>query len=258
MANSAEYKLVAFDLDGTLAKSKSPIEDDMGKMLAGLLQKYHVAVTSGGKFEQFKKQLIDKLPKSANLTHLHILPTNGASYFRFNKSQSTWEKAFSKELSKAEREEIKKALENAAKKLGLWEDSPHGEVIEDRASQITYSALGQDVVENLGQLGIAKKSAWDPDGKKKKRLRDEVAKALPSYNVATGGLTSVDVTGKGMDKAAGLGKLASILQVDKSQIVYVGDALEPGGNDAIVKSAGYKTQKVTGPKNTAEFIRSLL
>ena len=50
-------KIIAFDLDGTLAESKSPLADKMAEILNELLTKYQVCVISGGKFEQFENTL---------------------------------------------------------------------------------------------------------------------------------------------------------------------------------------------------------
>jgi phosphomannomutase len=48
-------KVIAFDLDGTLAPSKSPLPDRIGLLLTELLDTFQVCVISGGKFEQFSK-----------------------------------------------------------------------------------------------------------------------------------------------------------------------------------------------------------
>ena len=54
-------KLIAFDLDDTLAVTKSPMTDKMGVLLVQLLEKYEVCIISGGKFEQFQMQVVDRL-----------------------------------------------------------------------------------------------------------------------------------------------------------------------------------------------------
>ena len=54
-------KVIAFDLDGTLAPSKSPLPDKIGELLTVLLERFQICVISGGKFEQFEKQLLNNL-----------------------------------------------------------------------------------------------------------------------------------------------------------------------------------------------------
>jgi phosphomannomutase len=51
-------KLVVFDLDGTLAESKSAIDAEMAKLLDSLLDLVKVSVISGGAWLQFEKQVL--------------------------------------------------------------------------------------------------------------------------------------------------------------------------------------------------------
>jgi hypothetical protein len=62
----SDVRLVAFDLDDTLAPSKSPIESSMATLLVDLLEAVEVCVISGGQFGQFRSQLIDNLPVDPN------------------------------------------------------------------------------------------------------------------------------------------------------------------------------------------------
>ncbi len=54
--------LVVFDLDGTLAESKSALDAEMGSLLEELLDVVKVAVISGGDWPQFESQLLRGLP----------------------------------------------------------------------------------------------------------------------------------------------------------------------------------------------------
>jgi phosphomannomutase len=194
-------KLIAFDLDGTLAETKSPISSTMAEMLRDLLSLYEVCVISGGDCEQFALQLIaplDGIPEE--LTRLHLMPTSGTKYLRFDDETHLWVTQYSEDLSPETRTRTIEVLMTSAKTLGYWEPEPWGPIIEDRGTQITFSALGQ-------QAPAAKKYAWDPDGAKKRALRDLVAKQLPDLEVHLGGTTSVDVTNAGIDKAYGMQKL---------------------------------------------------
>lgn len=67
-------KLIVFDLDGTLAESKSPLDTEMSTLLGALLGIVKVAVVSGGNWPQFEKQLLSNLPHDAHLKNLSILP----------------------------------------------------------------------------------------------------------------------------------------------------------------------------------------
>ncbi len=245
-------QVIVFDLDGTLADSKLPITPNMAKLLRQLLRQRVVGVISGADFDSFKEQLIDRLGASeAELANLHILPTNGTRYLRYDLDTNTWKEIYSDEIPSQQRKKIAQILEQTARKLGLWETKVWGEIIEDRQSQVTFSGLGQSAP-------IEAKKAWDPDGSKRKRLRDEVARLLPNYAVHTAGTTSVDVTQAGLDKANEITKIKEVLGVEQREIIYVGDALAPGGNDKVVKDAGFDVIAVKGPGDTEKIIKELL
>jgi len=245
-------RMIAFDLDGTLAVTKSPISEAMADCLGRLLSLYEVCVISGGTFEQFKTQLIDRLDVGVdNLTRLHILPTSGTRYLRFDPAQHKWVIEYAEDLAPEQRSRIIDVLTAAAKSLGYWVSDPHGDIIEDRGSQITFSALGQ--------LAPAEaKYAWDPDGSKKEALRDYAAKRLPDLEVHAGGTTSIDVTGAGIDKAYGMNKLMTILHLSKADILFMGDKLDKGGNDYPVKAMGIDTIAVDGWEQCALVINAII
>jgi hypothetical protein len=81
---------------------------------------------------------------------------------------------------------------------------------------------------------------------------------LPEFDVKTGGSTSIDVTRPGINKAYGVRKISEHLGIPIGEMLYIGDALFPGGNDAVVKETGIPTQQTSGPDETAEMIRALL
>ncbi len=245
-------KLIAFDLDDTLAITKSPITDRMSELLEKLLVHYDVCVITGGSFEQIKKQVASRLElEDLLLRKLHLMPTCGTRYYRYHESKHEWEQQYAEDLAPAQKKKIIETLEEAAKKLNLWEANPAGEIIEDRGSQITYSALGQ-------QASPEDKYAWDQDGTKKHAIRDYVAERLDDLEVRVGGTTSVDVTTIGIDKAYGMKKLIEALGISKEEILFIGDKLEEGGNDYPVKAFGIDTIAVDGWQDTALVLEGIL
>ena len=245
-------KLIAFDLDDTLAITKSPLSDRMAELLVRLLDHYDVCVISGGRFEQFKKQVIAGLEASPQqLRRLHLMPTCGTRYYRYDDVKHDWTQVYAEDLSTEQKKQIAKVLEEAARKLGYWPENPTGEVIEDRESQITFSALGQFATPES-------KYAWDADGKKKHAIRDYAAPLLPELEVRVGGTTSVDVTRPGIDKAYGMHKLMDILEISKDEILFVGDKLEEGGNDYPVKAMGIDSLEVNLWEDTARVVEGIL
>ncbi len=245
-------KLIAFDLDNTLAESKSPLTDVMVERLGRLLENYEVCVISGGNYTQFKIQITDRLEVSHELLgKMHLMPTCGTRYYRYNKHTHEWEKRYAEDLDTEQKNRIVEALEEAAKALGYWEEHPAGEIIEDRKSQITYSALGQQALPEA-------KYAWDPDGTKKKAIRDYAADRLPDLEVRVGGTTSIDVTRIGIDKAYGMRKLMAELKIAEKDILFIGDMLQEGGNDYPVKAMGIDSVAVENYRSTPAVVDAII
>ncbi|HXY18209.1 MAG TPA: HAD hydrolase family protein, partial [Candidatus Nitrosopolaris sp.] len=210
-----------------------------------------------GKFEQFEKQFLAHLKSEpAKLARLHIMPTCGTRYYRFQKGK--WMQKYAEDFTPAQKKKIIKALSEGIDRFGYREPKTWGDIIEDRGSQITFSALGQDIVAKLGEEGVRLKEAWDPDVKKKKKLRDYVANLIPEFEVRIGGGTSIDVTKPGIDKAYGMQKLLDLLSISKKDIFFIGDRLEEGGNDYPVKAMGVDCMAIDHWQETALAIEAIL
>jgi phosphomannomutase len=244
-------KAVVFDLDKTLAESKQPVSPGMANLLAHLSVRTVVAVISGGTLEQLQHQVVEELPPTAELSKIYLLPTSGAAMFLFE--HDNWTRVYEEELSPEEVANIEEVIEQAAESSELIDFSTEsfGERIEFRGAEVTLSALGQEAP-------IKKKEAWDPDGAKKRILQKSIQKMLPDYDVKIGGSTSIDVTKKGVNKAFGLTKLSEHTHISLTDMLYIGDALFPGGNDSAVKQTKIKTQQVQGPNETETLVKELL
>ena len=245
-------KLLAFDLDDTLAITKTALSDHMVETLGKILDEFEVCVISGAHFNQFKIQIIDRLHlPAAKLARLHLMPTCGTQYYRYDEVDEEWQQQYAENLTKEQKDKIITVLTQASKELGLWPEQPSGEVIEDRGTQVTFSALGQKATPE-------DKYAWDPDGKKKFALRDLAAQSLPGLEVRAGGSTSIDVTREGIDKAYGMQKLIDELDIHKDDILFFGDKLQEGGNDYPVKAMGIDSLDVGEWEDTAHRLESIL
>ena len=241
-------KLIVFDLDGTIAESKSSLDDEMSALLRDLLSIIKVAVISGGNWPQFEKQLVSNLPHDAKLKNLSLLPTCGTKFYKYN---STWEKLYSEDFTDEEKEKIISSLQKAIGLSDFKAERVWGELIEDRGSQITFSAIGQ-------QAPLEEKKKWDPDFAKRKQMKAFLDKSIPEFSVRLGGTTSVDVTKQGIDKAYGIRKLRDILGVAIVEMIFIGDALFPGGNDYPAKEAGVASVQVKGPQETKRVIETII
>ena len=245
-----KWGLVAFDLDDTLAPSKSALPSEMAVALRALLDVCQVAVISGGAQTQFESQLLDGLEASPQqLSRLHLLPTCGTRYLQFEDGELT--EVYAHDLSAEDRDQACQVLEEVAKTQGIWENKTWGPILEDRGSQITYSALGQSAP-------LTEKRTWDPSGEKKNRLAREVGRRLPHLEVRSGGSTSVDITERGIDKAYGMERLQEMTGLARDSTVFIGDRLDPAGNDYPVRAEGWPTHAVEGWKDTVTAINRIV
>jgi HAD superfamily hydrolase (TIGR01484 family) len=241
--------LMIFDLDGTLAESKSTLDPEMSALLGRLMNVARVAVISGGDWPQFEKQFLARVPQNARLENLSMLPTCGTKFFTYD--GGGWHKQYSEDFSDEERRRIISGLEKAVALSGFKPEQTWGELIEDRGSQITFSALGQEAP-------VDAKKVWDPDFAKRKLIKAILDPILPDFSVRLGGATSIDVTKPGIDKAYGIEKLREILSIEKEQMLFVGDALFPGGNDYPVKECGVDSIQTRDPDETKRIIETFL
>jgi phosphomannomutase len=233
-------KLIVFDLDGTLAESKSSLDTEMAALLHDLLGIVKVAVISGGDWPQFEKQLLSNFPPDQRLVNLSLLPTCGTKYFQY---AGDWKKIYSEDFTADEKEKIVSSLKKALEAAGYKAEKVWGEVIEDRGSQITFSALGQ-------QAPLEEKHKWDPDFTKRKKIKAILDTFIPEFSVRMGGATSIDVTKPGIDKGYGIRKLRDLLGISLKEMIFIGDALFVGGNDYPAKEAGVVSISVRGPTET--------
>lgn len=242
--------LIVFDLDGTLAQSKAAIDEEMGTLFAALLRIPHVRVSiiSGGDWPQFEAQVLGHLPHDADLTKLSLLPTNGTRFYRY---AGSWTQLYAENLSDAQKAKIVNALNKEVAASGFAATKTWGPTIEDRESQITYSALGQEAP-------LDAKKTWDPDFAKRQKIKAALDRDLPDFSVRLGGTTSIDVTLPGIDKAYGIRKLRDILGIATKDMLYVGDALFPGGNDAPARETGAACIQVRDPDETKRVIEAVI
>jgi hypothetical protein len=251
-------KLIVFDLDGTLVETKSNLDDEMAELLGRLLAQKQVAVIGGAKFERFRKDLVDKLNVSEELlNNLFLFPTTASSFYRYDNG---WQEVYSDKFLKEEKDKIMEAFEKTFKEINYVQpEKIYGETIEDRGSQITFSALGQDVVAELGEEGVELKKKWrDENQELKLKLTETLQKNLPDFEVKAAGYTSIDITRKGIDKEYGIRQIQKHLNVSIGDMLFVGDALFDGGNDNAVLKTGVTSFSVKEVRDTKELIRYLL
>ena len=249
-------KVLAFDIDQTLNIAKTPITAEIAELLVKCLDHFEICPISGQKFDQFLIQIVNQLknPTSEQLSHLHLFVAQGTQYYRYNQEKNDWEQVYNYPLTEEQVKKITATIEQAAKELGYWEEDklkPGDEIIENRLSQVTFSALGQ-------KAGTEEKYAWDPDHKKRQKIVARCKELSPEFEYEIGGTTSINAITPGMNKVFGMTHLLEELNVKKSDILYFGDMTEPGGNDYPVVEMGIDTITVRNHEDTAYALRGIL
>lgn len=257
MINIKDKKIIAFDLDGTLAESKQPLDKEMAVLLKKLLKHKKVIIISGGSFGQFEKQFLPYLDITETekdlYSNLILLPTSGSLCYQFDVQKKDWQITNKEEMPKEIKEKIfstiKDFIENNS--YGIKPYKEGDQVLEDRGTQITLSALGQNAP-------IEEKIKWDKDQEKRQAIKKILESKLPEVSFSIGGATSIDILPKGFDKAEGLKKFLEKEKMKKEDLFFVGDAIFPGGNDYSPLLEGFDCQKVSGPAETKKIIQTFL
>ncbi len=249
-------KVLAFDVDQTLNIAKTPIPDEIADLLTQCLDHFEICPISGQKFDQFLFQIVDRLKdaKPEQLQHLHLFVAQGTQYYRYNVKKQDWDQVYNYPLTDAQVKKITEAIETAAKELGYWEQdkvAEGDEIIENRLSQVTFSALGQKADTEV-------KYAWDPDCKKREAIVARAKELAPAYEYEIGGTTSINAFIPGMNKVFGMTHLLEELNVTKEEVLYFGDMTQPGGNDYPVVQMGVDTITVRSHEDTAYALRGIL
>ena len=222
----------------------------MGEALADLLGVAHVAVISGGDWPQFDKQVASRLPARADLSRLWLMPTTGTKLYTLPRRRM--DAGLCRAVRRRRRSRRSStAFDESLEATGFVPEQTWGERIEDRGSQITFSALGQ-------QAPIEAKEHWDPDFAKRKVIQADLKQRLPGLSINMGGATSIDITREGVDKAYGLKKLRDASGIALDAMMFIGDAIFPGGNDYPAKELGLDTVRVRDPQETLSVIAAIV
>lgn len=248
-----DKKIIAFDVDGTLTKSKTLITDSMASLIKELVKKKMVVAIAGGSFEQLKTQFLppflndeSMMPYIRNFT---LLPTSGSQRYEYNESKKEWELTDKESMKEEIKDKIKKLLQEVIDnpEYGI-PPNPTGKIIEDRDTQITFTPNGQ-------QAPVEIKMSFDPDRKKREKIKAFLEPELPEVSIYINGTSSIDILPKGFNKAVGLLRFLDKAGLQKSDVVFVGDGLFPGGNDYSAFEAGFETISVKNPEDTERIIR---
>ena len=249
--------LLVFDLDGTLIRTKSPMDAIMSKLLVRLLAVKKVAIIGGGQYSVFQELFLRrfKCPKEL-LKKLFLFPTTSTVFYKYKHG---WKKIYALPLNKSDVSKIRKAFKDVFKEINYKHpEKTYGQLIENRGTQVSFSVYGQDLVRVLGKKGVKMKERWLRNNfKTKMKIAGLVAKKLPNFEVRAAGFTTIDVTKKGIDKAYGIRQIQKHLKIPISKMFFIGDAIFPGGNDYAVVRTGVDYMPVKNPEEAKKIINVL-
>jgi HAD superfamily hydrolase (TIGR01484 family) len=243
-------KTIVFDLDGTLTQSKEPLDDEMVVLLQKLLENHNIAIISGSSWKQFKKQILSPLGEDdVSLNNLYLLPSSGGSMYQ-TWGRYGWVATFQTKFQKRDISRIESVISEVTNESSfeqpktLW-----GKQIENRESQITFSALGQ-------KAPIDEKEKYDPDFSKRKALLDILQKKLSGYDVSISGTTSIDISLKGINKKYGIDEVMKRLHVSKDDVLFVGSNIFRGNSNYAVVEMGLDYVQVNNPEEVKNWIKN--
>ncbi|MEK9154127.1 MAG: HAD-IIB family hydrolase [Patescibacteria group bacterium] len=241
-----------FDLDNTLAMAFMPLPEKSARGVAALLKIMPVAIMSGASIERMEKYILPALPANAKLDNLYLFPDTCARCYVWKNGQ--WRLVFNHTLSKEEYYAAVTAIKEGIDATSIVKNTPvWGERMLARENQVTFAGLGIDAPAD-------KKKEWDRDRSKRAPLKKFLDERLAKFDldVRISSRTAIDITKKGVDKALGVRWFAEHLKIKPQEMLFVGDALGPEGNDAIVIPTGIETREVKNPEETAKIIDEIL
>jgi hypothetical protein len=241
-------KATLFDLDDTLAESFQPPSSTTIALLAKLLEKMPVAILSAASWQRIENQFLEPLSKSSHIDRFYVFPNSSAQCFAFE--DGVWKEEYNLDLSEDERNRIQEAIREVTAEINV-RDTRYSPMIIDRGVQIAYAAVGLDAPSDI-------KKSWDPDQSKRKMLKEAIEMKVPDVEVRIGGTTTIDITKKGVSKAYGVEWLSKHLDIPTKEMLFIGDALYPGGNDEVVISTGAQTRSTSGPSETEKILEEII
>ncbi len=243
-------KIICFDLDGTLAPSKERLDDEMVELVNQLLEKYHMSVITWWWPDRFQRQIFDHITTDENLLKKFIAcPNCGTKMLRYE----NWErhKLYSLDFTPDEKKKILDSMNEVMDLLNLRPEKTRWDIVEDRWSQITFSALWQ-------HAPLQEKQYRDPDFKKRNVIKAELEKRIPEFSINSWWTTSIDITMKWVDKAFAIKKIMENNPFNLEDILFIWDAIFPGGNDYPPFTIWTDCIKTNWVEHTKEIIKNLI
>ena len=195
-----------------------------------------VCVISGGDWPQFQTQVVDRLPTGTRLDNLYADADDRRQVLslRWRLAAGLCRKLQRRRTPSCARRlqdspSIRRGCPGKTGSEEIW-----GDQIEDRGTQITFSGLGQKApAEAKDEMGSGPEKAQRPQG--------DTRQALPDLSVRIGGPPRSTSRSPASTRVMACAVLSEQTGFALNEMMFVGDALYPGGNDAPARDAGVPT-----------------
>ena len=236
-----DYKLIAFDLDGTLTQHRTKLGPENKAVLDKLAKKHNLVMIGAGACMRIFGQM--------NEYPIDIIGTYGMQIAKYNKE--TKELAIVETAKvEADRERTERICREFREKYGFTEYA--GDAVEFHDSgMITFPLIGT-------KAKIEDKLAFDPDRSRRKVFYDEIKAAFPDYTVFIGGSSSFDMAPAPHNKLNALDRYCKENGITHADILFCGDDYGVGGNDEQVYLSDIDFVKVDDYRRLGEYLAPLL
>ncbi len=241
-------RVLACDIDGTLAYSDTEISGEMLEAISKLQEKYIFVTIGNSNFNRLYWQFIKKYSEVVG-NDMYFFPLGGLEGYMINKDGLI--KIYSNDFSLEEKYELINVLSDLIREENIVPETY--DQIEDRGSMICLAPIGNKAKKES-------KKSYDVDKKKRIRLIEILKEKLgdEKYDFKIGGTTHIDITKKGFTKAYGVRRIKEILNCEFDEILFFGDDLQEGGNDFPVKEHLKNLVEVDNPEETLEKFREII
>lgn len=205
------YKLIAFDLDGTLTEHRTSIDENNYKLLEDIQKTYETVIVGAGTCERIAKQL-------------RGFPIDIIGNYGMQKS------LWSVDRRSIEKDEVLVDIEAVTQKVNTIRELTG--YVSFKGHSVEFHESGVITLPLLGtEAEIQDKLVFDPTREKRRAIFTLVKEYFIDYTVFIGGSSSFDIVPKQYNKYIALCEYARTKSIELNEILYVGDDFSEGGND---------------------------